>query len=107
MRSAARRKRPGSRRGSSGSSGAPLPHTGFLDARAACRLAKADQLGDKSTPRFVVTSFSPLEHPAQQLYEDIYCARGDMGKPGAHPVRAKPAKRRGETPSVPRRDRRR
>jgi hypothetical protein len=41
-------------------------------------VAKAEQLGDKSNPRFVVTSFSPLEHPAQQLYEDLYCARGDM-----------------------------
>jgi hypothetical protein len=41
-------------------------------------VAKAEQLGDKSNPRFVVTSFSPLLHQAQHLYEDIYCARGDM-----------------------------
>jgi hypothetical protein len=41
-------------------------------------VAKAEQLGDKSNPRFVVTSFSPLVHQAQYLYEGIYCARGDM-----------------------------
>ena len=41
-------------------------------------VAKAEHLGDKSNPRFVVTSFSPLVHQARALYEDIYCARGDM-----------------------------
>ena len=41
-------------------------------------VAKAEHLGDKSNPRFVVTSFSPLEHQARSLYEDLYCARGDM-----------------------------
>ncbi len=41
-------------------------------------VAKAEHLGDKANPRFVVTSFSPLDHPAQHLYENLYCARGDM-----------------------------
>lgn len=41
-------------------------------------VAKAEHLGDKSNPRFVVTSFSPLVHAARELYEDLYCARGDM-----------------------------
>jgi hypothetical protein len=41
-------------------------------------VAKAEHLGDKSNPRFVVTSFSPLEWEAKALYEKLYCARGDM-----------------------------
>lgn len=41
-------------------------------------VGKAEYLGDKSNPRFVVTSFSPDEWEARALYEDLYCARGDM-----------------------------
>jgi hypothetical protein len=41
-------------------------------------VAKAEQLGDKANPRFVVTSLDPACYPAQALYEKIYCARGDM-----------------------------
>lgn len=41
-------------------------------------VGKAEYLGDKSNPRFVVTSFSPEEWEARALYEDLYCARGDM-----------------------------
>lgn len=41
-------------------------------------VAKAEQLGDKSNPRFVVSSFSTKRYDARALYEDIYCARGDM-----------------------------
>ena len=41
-------------------------------------VAKAEQLGDKSNPRFVVTSLEATAFPAQPLYEEIYCARGDM-----------------------------
>lgn len=38
-------------------------------------VAKAEQLGDKPNPRFVLTS---LEHvPAQMLYENGYCGRGE------------------------------
>lgn len=41
-------------------------------------VAKAEQLGDKSNPRFVVTSLDAACYPAQELYERLYCARGDM-----------------------------
>jgi hypothetical protein len=41
-------------------------------------VAKAEQLGDKSNPRFVVTSLDAASDPAQELYETLYCARGDM-----------------------------
>lgn len=41
-------------------------------------VAKAEWLGDKQNPRFVVTSLSIEELGAQPLYEDRYCARGDM-----------------------------
>jgi hypothetical protein len=38
-------------------------------------VAKAEHIDGKSNPRFLVTS---LEAQAQPLYEDLYCARGDM-----------------------------
>jgi hypothetical protein len=41
-------------------------------------VAKAEWLGDKSNPRFVVTSFCEQAHPAQALYEALYYAGGDM-----------------------------
>jgi hypothetical protein len=41
-------------------------------------VGKAEWLGDKSNPRFVVTSFSAKDYDARSLYEDVYCARGDM-----------------------------
>ena len=41
-------------------------------------VAKAEQLGDKANPRFVVTSLDAISYPAQGLYETLYCARGDM-----------------------------
>ena len=41
-------------------------------------VAKAEWLGDKANPRFVVTSLSAARAQARALYEDIYCARGDM-----------------------------
>ncbi len=41
-------------------------------------VAKAEHLGDKSNPRFVVSSFSVERYDARALYEDLYCARGDM-----------------------------
>jgi hypothetical protein len=41
-------------------------------------VAKAEHTGDKSNPRFVVTSL-PIERlDARALYEDLYCARGEM-----------------------------
>jgi hypothetical protein len=41
-------------------------------------IAKAEHLEGKENPRFVVTSLSAEMWPAQKLYEDLYCARGDM-----------------------------
>jgi hypothetical protein len=41
-------------------------------------VAKAEYLSGKENPRFVVTSLSAKEVQAQELYEEIYCARGDM-----------------------------
>lgn len=41
-------------------------------------VAKAEHTGDKANPRFVVTSLSMQEYPARELYEDFYCARGEM-----------------------------
>ncbi len=42
-------------------------------------IGKAEQLKDKANPRFIVTSLSQEEYPdCKKLYEDIYCARGDM-----------------------------
>ena len=38
-------------------------------------IAKAEWLGDKANPRYVVTS---LPGRADELYEQMYCARGDM-----------------------------
>jgi len=40
-------------------------------------VAKAEHTGDKSNPRFVVTSLSRQDWPMRQLYEDLYCARGE------------------------------
>jgi len=40
--------------------------------------AKSEHIDGKENPRFVVTSLSREEWPAQELYEKLYCARGDM-----------------------------
>jgi hypothetical protein len=41
-------------------------------------VGKAEQLRGKENPRFVVTSLSKEEFAARELYEDLYCGRGDM-----------------------------
>ncbi len=41
-------------------------------------VGKAEHTGDKSNPRFVVTSLSSPDWPARALYEELYCARGEM-----------------------------
>jgi len=41
-------------------------------------VGKAEQTGDKANPRFVVTSLSRSDLPARELYEELYCARGEM-----------------------------
>ncbi|MDX2262761.1 MAG: IS1380 family transposase [Gemmatimonadales bacterium] len=41
-------------------------------------VAKAEHLAKGSNPRFVVTSLSAEDRPAQRLYERDYCGRGEM-----------------------------
>jgi hypothetical protein len=41
-------------------------------------VAKAEWTHGEANPRFVVTSLGPEAHAARPLYEEIYCARGDM-----------------------------
>jgi hypothetical protein len=41
-------------------------------------IAKAEHLEKGANPRFVVTSLVAETWPAQALYEDLYCARGEM-----------------------------
>jgi hypothetical protein len=47
-------------------------------SRARRVVAKAEYLEKGENPRFVVTSLSREARPAQALYEEQYCARGDM-----------------------------
>lgn len=41
-------------------------------------VAKAEWTQGEANPRFVVTSLDAEARPAQSLYEDLYCARGEM-----------------------------
>ena len=41
-------------------------------------VAKAEHTRQGPNPRFVVTSLTPQDYDARTLYEDIYCARGEM-----------------------------
>jgi hypothetical protein len=41
-------------------------------------VAKAEWTHAEANPRFVVTSLRRQETPARMLYEDVYCARGEM-----------------------------
>jgi Transposase DDE domain group 1 len=45
--------------------------------RARRVVAKAEHTGDKANPRFIVSSLSMQQCPARELYEDLYCARGE------------------------------
>ncbi|HMD76620.1 MAG TPA: IS1380 family transposase [Terracidiphilus sp.] len=47
-------------------------------SRARRVVAKAEYLDKGENPRFVVTSLTADEWAAQPLYEDFYCARGEM-----------------------------
>ena len=46
--------------------------------RARRVVAKAEHIDGKENPRFVVTSLPSASWAAQALYEELYCARGDM-----------------------------
>lgn len=41
-------------------------------------IGKAEWTRDEANPRFVVTSLKPDRWPARRLYEELYCARGEM-----------------------------
>lgn len=41
-------------------------------------VAKAERIANKDNPRFVVTSLPNSRYEARTLYEEMYCARGDM-----------------------------
>jgi len=41
-------------------------------------IAKAEQIEGKENPRYLVTSLDPEAWSAQKLYEQLYCARGEM-----------------------------
>jgi hypothetical protein len=41
-------------------------------------VAKAEHIDGKSNPRFIVTSLDSEDWENQKLYEELYCARGDM-----------------------------
>ena len=46
-------------------------------SRARRVVAKAEQLAGKQNPRYVVTSLDADRWPAQALYEQLYCGRGE------------------------------
>ncbi len=41
-------------------------------------IAKAEYLDNGENPRFVVTSLSRSRYVAREVYEDLYCLRGEM-----------------------------
>ena len=41
-------------------------------------IAKAEQIEGKENPRYVVTSLPASAHRSRALYEELYCARGEM-----------------------------
>jgi hypothetical protein len=47
-------------------------------SRARRVIGKAEVLVLGPNPRFIVTNLPAAEHPGQDLYERVYCARGDM-----------------------------
>jgi hypothetical protein len=47
-------------------------------SRARRVVAKAEHLPQGANPRFVVTSLRAAESDARALYEDVYCARGEV-----------------------------
>lgn len=47
-------------------------------SRARRVIAKAEQIEGKENPRYLVTSLGAQDWPAQKLYEQLYCARGEM-----------------------------
>ena len=46
--------------------------------RARRVVAKAEHIDGKGNPRFIITSLKAGQWAAQRLYEELYCARGDV-----------------------------
>ena len=63
-----------------GQAATTLTQGGTLDtwSRARRVVGKAEHLRKGANPRFIVTSFDLERWPARELYEDLYCARGEM-----------------------------
>ena len=59
-------------------------------------IAKAEWTAGAANPRFVVTSLSPEDAAPQPLYEEIYCARGDM----ENRIKSLPSRKRGNASSI-------
>ena len=59
-------------------------------------IAKAEWTRGAANPRFVVTSLRPEEAAPQRLYEEIYCARGDM----ENRIKSLPSRKRGSVSSI-------
>ena len=53
-------------------------HTRKSWTRSRRVIAKAEHLRKGANPRFIVTNLSGSEIQSRELYEDLYCARGDM-----------------------------
>jgi len=47
-------------------------------SRARRVIGKAEVMALGNNPRFIVTNLSAAQRPGQELYEKVYCARGDM-----------------------------
>jgi hypothetical protein len=59
-------------------------------------IAKAEWTKGAANPRFVVTSVSAADAAAQPLYEELYCARGDM----ENRIKSLPSRKRGSVSSI-------
>ena len=57
----------------------PCKTTTGSRSRARRVVAKAEQLESKENPRIVVTNLDAQGWPAQPVYEQLYCERGEMG----------------------------
>lgn len=66
----------------SGKSARVFTHIAYMTksswSRARRVIAKAEQLEGKANPRFVVTNLPAEKWPPKELYEELYCGRGDM-----------------------------
>jgi Transposase DDE domain group 1 len=50
----------------------------LADTAVVLAIGSVEETGSAANPRYVVTSLSAEEVAPQRLYEEIYCARGNM-----------------------------